>query len=310
MIWPGGKTFAFTVIDDTDSATVENVKPIYDLLYSRGIRTTKTVWACPSRDGFPGQSLSDPEYRDFILSLKEKGFEIASHGAGSGVFGRDEILAGQELFRAVLGDYPRIFINHNVNSDCVYWGSERFSRPVALMYALARRVLGKSRVKSGGSDPNSPSFWGDVCKQRIRFMRNHTVSEINTLKFDPDMPCRVKRKQEYSNYWFSSSDGQDADMFCRLLTRDNVDRLAAEGGLCLVYAHFAYGFVKNGAPDPRFTEEIGYLSSLNGWFAPAGEILEYLLTQKRADTPRGAAKELSMDAKWALDRLKLERKHK
>ncbi len=74
MIWPGGKTFAFTVIDDTDSATVENVKPIYDLLYSRGIRTTKTVWAYPARDGFPGQSLSDPEYRDFILSLKEKGF--------------------------------------------------------------------------------------------------------------------------------------------------------------------------------------------------------------------------------------------
>lgn len=310
MTWPNGKQFAFTIIDDTDKSTVENIKPVYDYLYSHGLKTTKTVWAYPSRDGFPGQTLTDPGYREFILSLKDKGFEIASHGAGSGVFGREEILSGLELFRETLGDYPRIFINHNVNSDCVYWGSERFSRPVSALYGTARRMLGKSRVRSGGSDPDSPSFWGDACKQKIGFIRNHTVSEVNTIRFDPDMPCRVKRKQKYSNYWFASSDGQNADMFCRLLSRENVDGLAKEGGLCLVYTHFAYGFVKDGNLDARFTEIIDRISSLNGWFAPAGEILEYLLGQKTSDRPRGAVREFIMDAKWAMDRLRLERKSK
>ena len=136
------------------------------------------------------------------------------------------------------------------------------------------------------------------------------MSEVNTLRFDPDMPCRIKRKQTYSNYWFSSSDGQNADMFCRLLCRENVDRLAKEGGLCLVYTHFAYGFVKDGNLDARFTETIDRISAMNGWFAPAGEILEYLLGQKTSDRPRGAGREFIVDAKWALDRLRLERKSK
>jgi hypothetical protein len=42
--WPNGKSFAFTIVDDTDEATVNNVKPIYDLLYELGFKTTKTVW--------------------------------------------------------------------------------------------------------------------------------------------------------------------------------------------------------------------------------------------------------------------------
>src|SRR6185436_5946929 len=47
--FPGGARFAFTVMDDTDVATVENIRPIYRLFESLGMRTTKTVWpvACP-----------------------------------------------------------------------------------------------------------------------------------------------------------------------------------------------------------------------------------------------------------------------
>ena len=43
MTWPNGKRFAFTIIDDTDKSTVENIKPVYDYLYSHGLKTTKTV---------------------------------------------------------------------------------------------------------------------------------------------------------------------------------------------------------------------------------------------------------------------------
>ena len=32
FVWPEGKRFAFTVVDDTDAATVENVGAVYDFL--------------------------------------------------------------------------------------------------------------------------------------------------------------------------------------------------------------------------------------------------------------------------------------
>jgi hypothetical protein len=42
--WPNGKRFAFTIVDDTDDATVQKVRPVYDFLLELGIRSTKTVW--------------------------------------------------------------------------------------------------------------------------------------------------------------------------------------------------------------------------------------------------------------------------
>ena len=44
VVWPEGRKFAFTVLDDTDGQTVDNTKAVYDLLYDLGFRTTKTVW--------------------------------------------------------------------------------------------------------------------------------------------------------------------------------------------------------------------------------------------------------------------------
>ena len=64
MTFPDGKTFAFTIVDDTDAATVDSVGPVYDLLADRGLRTTKTVWVYPPTvdDELAGQSLEDPRY--------------------------------------------------------------------------------------------------------------------------------------------------------------------------------------------------------------------------------------------------------
>src|SRR5688500_18443839 len=83
--FPHGKRFAFTIVDDTDVATVANVKPIYELLHELGLGATKTVWpvACP--EGSPNfsssQTLEDPDYRDFVVDLQQRGFEITWHGA-------------------------------------------------------------------------------------------------------------------------------------------------------------------------------------------------------------------------------------
>ena len=44
MIWPGGKSFAFTIFDDPDSQTLEAGREVYALLADLGFRTTKGVW--------------------------------------------------------------------------------------------------------------------------------------------------------------------------------------------------------------------------------------------------------------------------
>ncbi len=79
--WPAGKDFAFTIFDDPDLDTVENVAAIYSFLDDLGLRTTKAVW--PIRgNGTPklgGATCEDEQYLKWILRLKEQGFEIALH---------------------------------------------------------------------------------------------------------------------------------------------------------------------------------------------------------------------------------------
>ncbi|ABR54311.1 hypothetical protein Mevan_0403 [Methanococcus vannielii SB] len=89
------------------------------------------------------------------------------------------------------------------------------------------------------------------------------------------MPYIIKNKK-FSNYWFSSSNGANVSEFINLLSYKNIDKLEEEGGLCIIYTHFAQGFIKNGEINQEFKDRIKYLSKKDGWFAPASEILDYL----------------------------------
>src|SRR5215467_11439813 len=105
IMWPQGKRFAFTIIDDTDRSNVENIGPVYDFLYENGFITTKTVWPLSPR-GSPiggGDSLEDQDYRDLILNLKAKGFEIALHGASDESSPRPRVIEGLKKLRRLSG---------------------------------------------------------------------------------------------------------------------------------------------------------------------------------------------------------------
>lgn len=83
IILPDGKRFAFTIFDDTDCATLENVRGVYALLAELGFRTTKSCWVVDgdrSQGKFPGDTCDRPEYRQWLLELQAQGFEIAWHG--------------------------------------------------------------------------------------------------------------------------------------------------------------------------------------------------------------------------------------
>lgn len=299
ITWPNGCDFAFTVIDDTDGATVSNVKPVYEYLISRGIKTTKTCWVYPSRDNiFTGQTLQDEEYVDFLRYINSSGVELAFHNAGSGAFKREETIAALEEFKEKLGYYPTLHINHSNNVENLYWGKERFSGPVRWLYSIMQ-----GKVKSKGTDPSSEYFWGDISKKHFKYIRNRTFNALNTLKEDPRLVYPESGKLAYSNYWFSSSDGMRLEPFLRLLAKEHVDQLAQERGCAIVYTHFAYDFVdERGILNEDFKQAVDYLASKNGWFVPAGQLLDYILQNR--DYEPSKLYEVGMDIKWLIERVK------
>lgn len=305
MEWPNGKKFAFTIIDDTDNSTIANIKPVYDLLYNCGMRTTKSVWVYPPRDNFRGGYLLDAEYLKYIQNLKKQGFEICLHNVGSGTFCRDEIADGLELYRQLIGSYPEIQINHANNEDNIYWGYKRFAPPIQILY----RLFCGYRQRFFGDSLLSRFFWGDLCKKHIKYIRNHVFNGINTLKYDNKMPYRIEDKMKNSNYWFSSSDAHTAEEFCDLLNPLNLKKLREEKGCCIVYTHFAFGHVKNGIVRKGVEERIRFISRLGGWFVPAGRILNYLSAIHNSEETAHYAYRLKLDLLWLFDRIEKKIKY-
>ena len=212
--WPEGKRFAFTIVDDTDESTEENARPVYDFLSELGLRTTKTIWPLapqgPSYAG--GRCLEDPEYRRWIMDLRDRGFEIALHGVSDETSTRGRILRGLDYFREVMGEDPRLHANHMGQAESIYWGAARLDNLPSAIYRWAWRLT-KGEMVFHGHREGDAHFWGDLCHDRIKYVRNFVFRDINTLRMDPLMPCHDKRRP-YVRYWFSSSEGADVSSFC------------------------------------------------------------------------------------------------
>lgn len=273
------KRFNFSIIDDTDDATLENIKPVYDFLTERGVYITKTVWVYPPRDEHSkGDSLQRPEYAEYIKELHNRGFEIALHNVGSGDYTRDEILDGIEEFKDKLGFYPKIHINHSYNKDSIYGGNKRFNWP---LNKVVKYLYPQYAGVFQGEIEGSPYYWGDVHKELITYNRNHEFRNLNTLAVDPKMPYVDPRRSQYSNYWFSSSFAPNQLVFSHLLSRKNVDKLIEQNGTAIVYTHFGY-FVKHGKLDQGFVEAIDYLTSQEGGnYLPVSELLDSIAEKRK-----------------------------
>ena len=296
--FPGTKRFAFTIFDDTDLSTVENVAPIYGLLSEIGMRTTKSVWPLASvADGYlGGASLQNPEYLAFVLGLKRAGFEIALHNVRNTCSMRPEIESGLEEFKRLIGYYPRVHTNHAVNRENLYWGPARFSR-LAPLY----RAMTPLHHRFEGHIERSSYFWGDLCRRRIDYVRNFVFREINLERVNPNMPYHDEQRP-FVNMWFSSSDASDCPIFCDLLSEANQDRLEEEHGICIAYTHFACGFVNNGVVHPRVEYLLRRLARKDGWFVPVSSLLDFLRQQHQAvSIPRTELE--SMEREWLFDRI-------
>lgn len=301
--FPEGKRFAFTIVDDTDGATLESVRPVYEFLTEQGLRTTKTVWVLPGTEqelwANRGESLADPDYRAFIQSLQARGFEIASHGARGGTSSRAEILAAMEEYRGHLGAYPRIHVNHAMNRDNLYWGARRLTfPPYRWLYALL-----PGRPSFDGENPESDRFWGDFIEANVDYVVDFSFFNINLWKVNPAIPYHVSEKQ-YVATWFNTSNGGDVSSFNDLLSRENLDRLEAEGGVSIVYTHFAKGFYQDGELNTEFAERIRDLASRPGWFVPASTVLDFLKSQREDGPGLSWRQKLRLETVWLIDVLR------
>jgi hypothetical protein len=299
--FPGGKRFAFTIMDDTDVATVENVQPIYRLLERLGMRTTKTVWAEACPEGSPNfgtsQTLDDPEYRAFAQDLQQRGFEIAFHGATMETSTRERTIAALERFRSTFGDYPRVHANHAYNRENLYWGGARIDLPELRL--LWRLLDARPSDHYRGHCGDSPYWWGDLCARHVTYVRNLTFNTLNVAGVNPSMPYHDPARP-LVRWWFSAADAEDADEFSELLGDDQQERLEREGGVCIVATHLGKGFAVDGRVHPLAARRLEALARRDGWFPTVGDLLDWLRA-RRGDGTLPRREWVAMQRRWALD---------
>ncbi len=273
------KKFYFSIIDDTDDAILENIKPIYNFLYQKGFCITKTIWVYPPRDKYSsGDSLQRHDYLNFIKDLITKGYEIGLHHVGSGDFKRAEIVKGLEEFNEKIGNYPKIHINHSYNPDSIYGGYKRFNWPFSW---IVRNMYSQYASTFQGEVDGSDYFWGDKHKDFIRFSRNHEFNGLNTTKYDKYMPYIDPKRSKYANYWFSVTFAPTPWIFNYIVKKKAVQQLEKENGICIIYTHLA-NFIRDGVIEPGFVERIKWLAdNPNGKYIPVSHVLDEIALHRK-----------------------------
>jgi len=297
--WPDNKQFAFTIFDDTDVATLGNIRPFYEFLSSIGLRTTKSVWplSCKNRnsDFYGSQTLEDPAYCEYIKSLQNRGFEIAYHGARMESSDRETVKKSLLKFKNTLSNYPFSYASHAGNRENIYWGQERFS---FTLFKMLYRFLDLSKTSCfEGEDPTSRFYWGDIAKKHIRYTRSFSFDEINLFNITP-LICYLNSRKPLVNFFFISSDADNVEAFNYLLRPKNQKKLENEGGICIISTHIGKGFVKNDDVHPVTQRLIESLSQKNGWFPTVTQLLDFLLSlnfNRREITPLELFK---IEAQW------------
>lgn len=278
---PFGKRFGVSFVDDTDGARVDTTSRAYELLSDHEIRCTKTVWpfkASAPSGGYgrllrAADTLQQKPYRVLCEKLHAAGFEIAMHTASAGDSKREETLAAYEFFESVFGHPPATNVMHGRNQENIYWG--RHSVANGMWRKLISRV---EPIDFSGHQPSSEYYWGDVCREKTRYVRQFETLSVNTLRFDKATPYHDSEKPDVA-WWFSSSYGGGSRLFT-LLSKRNIERLAAERGASIVHTylhHYARRGQHRDPPAPAFRSLIRQLAEHDdGWYVPVVTLLDRL----------------------------------
>ncbi|MBV8808848.1 MAG: hypothetical protein JO033_09245 [Acidobacteriaceae bacterium] len=296
--WPEGRRFAFTIFDDPDSQMCEDTREVYSFLADLGFRTTIGVWPLEARRtrNSRGETCANPEYRELLRRFQERGFELGFHNATAHSATREETIEALGLFREYFGSGPAAMANH-YNDEAIYW---RAARLTGWRQKVYEALMGGGLNRSGGHVPGTPHYWGDVCRDNIRYCRNFVYSDINTLRVCPWMPYFDPTKP-YVQFWFSACEGAEGSSFTKALQDRNQDRLEEEAGASIVYTHFGRGFIENGRLHPEFRRLMERLARKEGWFVPVSTLLDFLMEAK-GQTVLTAAQRRKLETRWLWEK--------
>lgn len=118
------------------------------------------------------------------------------------------------------------------NGEALYWGPARLGGQRRLLYLVLTRFSSVNRFF--GHVAGHPWFWGDLCRERVRYCRNFIFSDLNTLRTCPWMPY-YDPSRPWVSHWFAGREGAKGPSFRKLLAEANQDRLEEEGGASIVY---------------------------------------------------------------------------
>jgi len=281
VVWaPWPHRAGFCITDDTDAADLQSVRVVYDFLRALGLRTTKTVWAFVPEEpcGIPatppstlrGITLEDADYRAYCQGLAADGFEVCLHGASAGNNRRERTVAALDLAERLF-DQSGTFVCHSKNADNLYW--EEKTAPNA---ALRTLLLLYSRHRCSGEVEGSPYFWGDICRERIRWVRLFRTRNPNTLADNPSMPY-VEPGKPWVKGWFAATKRSFHDC----TTPEALDRLARHHGLTVLY-QYLHRYASAGEPDLNFRTDAERLASDDRILvAPVADVLGRLQQLQR-----------------------------
>ena len=245
LTYPSGAEFAFTILDDTDDTTVANGRPVYDFLTELGLRTTKTVWAfdTPTENRgpyFAGETLSSPEYLEWVHELASNGFEIAFHNATMGSSRREDTIRALDLLKKEFGQEVRLHCNHGQNRENLNWGVDRYNS-YAIRNLLDLYCKFQSYPKFEGDNPESPYYWTDEADKRLSYIRAFTYRRLNGAKIPPGRPFRDPTKQS-GPLFFNTTEASDVSVFNKFINIATIDKLSEQKGWEIVSTHLGTGF--------------------------------------------------------------------
>ena len=308
--FPGGKQFAFSIFDDTDDATLEYIRPIYELLERLGFRTTKSVWPLPYQgpsDYQGSDTLADPDYASYAQHLQTRGFEIAFHGARMESSGRIEIEAAFEVYHRILGRYPSAYAAHGHNRDNLYWGADRFRfRLWRWLYA----ALGGRREHPGdGQRSGSPCYWADLAERHLRYVRSFAYDDLNLWNITTAVPYRTAGTPGVRAF-FPCAFADNVEEFIELLHSSRQAQLESEHGLAIIGTHFGKGFLRGGRVHPGVVDVLTRLSQRPGWFQPVSTLLDYLAGAQGGVALLGGWRLFRLEGLWFWHRLRARGAHR
>jgi hypothetical protein len=185
--------------------------------------------------------------------------------------------------------------NHSGCHESIYWEGARVSGLQRVIYDILN-MKWNDESQSQGHVEDSPLFWGDLCKEKIKYVRNFVLGDINVLKACPAMPYHDPARP-YVNNWFASCEGANVDSFNAMISEHNQERLKGERGACIMYTHLANGFQVNGKINDRFKTLLQRMSRLNGWFVPVTTLLDFIL-QERGNRIITPSERTVLERKW------------